>query len=223
MELLSILCSQFVTKIESCGKQTSARRTGAAYSTVSVPAARLKALCQEMPYSNGCWFLPPVFFVMMKERALRRNTLHKRHKNQNVDGGRNHSADNRRGDGFHHVRADSAFPKDRYKAGKHREDRHQLRAKPLHCPSTAASSISLFVIWWPEAMIKCFIRYTTKTTPVSTAIPNSAMYPTQTATLKLQPRSHCRMSPQGHGVKRWKNEHESFGDGMKDHMPHSPA
>ena len=33
------------------------------------------------------------------------------------------------------------------------------------------------------------------TTPVSTAMPNSAMYPTATATLKLYFSSHCSSSP----------------------------
>src|ERR1700677_4887425 len=46
--------------------------------------------------------------------------------NQDVDGGRNHAADDRRGNRLHHIGADAGFPENRNKTGKHSADGHKL-------------------------------------------------------------------------------------------------
>jgi len=77
-----------------------------------------------------------------------------------VNGGRNHSADNRRGEGVPHLRADSAFPKDRHKAGKHYEECQPLRAKLLHCCFNGCLFDLLVrdAVAAGEALIKCCIE-----------------------------------------------------------------
>src|ERR1700679_791955 len=52
--------------------------------------------------------------------------------NQDVDGGSNHAADDRRGNRLHHIGAYAGFPKDWNQTGKHRADCHQLWPQTMH-------------------------------------------------------------------------------------------
>jgi divalent metal cation (Fe/Co/Zn/Cd) transporter len=53
----------------------------------------------------------PVFFFLMKRRALRHGRLTKgQHENQNVNGRSHHSTNDRCGDGPHHVATDARLP-----------------------------------------------------------------------------------------------------------------
>src|SRR5712691_6881191 len=66
------------------------------------------------------------------KRALLHEGKENRDKNQDMNRGGNHAADNGRGDGFHHVRADSGFPEDGDQAGQDRRHGHELWAEALH-------------------------------------------------------------------------------------------
>src|SRR5689334_19612557 len=57
-----------------------------------------------------------------------------RHKDEDVDGGRNHSSHDGCGNWLHHVRADSALPQDGQEAGENSRDGHQFWPQSLYSP-----------------------------------------------------------------------------------------
>src|SRR5579859_2070903 len=54
------------------------------------------------------------------------------HKDQDVDGGRNHSSDDGCGNRLHHVRTDAALPQDGQEAGENSRDGHQFWPQTLY-------------------------------------------------------------------------------------------
>jgi len=68
--------------------------------------------------------------------SAKRSFLHQRkehrHKNQDVNGGRDHAADEGSGDWLHDVGADAAFPENGNQARQHNGDGHEFWPEPVH-------------------------------------------------------------------------------------------
>src|SRR6266481_5724526 len=111
------------------------------------------------------------------QSALLHQRKEHRDKNQHMNGGRDHPADDGRGNGFHHVRADAGFHRMGIRLAKTTQTVISFGRKRCTAPSIVASSMSSCFSGFPDARRRssASCRYTTMTTPVSTAMPKRAM------------------------------------------------
>ncbi len=77
-----------------------------------------------------------LWFSWLQDAATKGAFLHKRkedrHQNQHMNGGGDHAADERRGNRFHHIRADAALPQNRNETREHHAYGHEFRPEALH-------------------------------------------------------------------------------------------
>src|ERR1700731_1662317 len=93
------------------------------------PVRFIDAFVDQTVFSRIC------FFWSLELALPQRTRLHHHeedgNQNQDVYRGGNHAPDNRRGDGFHHVRPHTGLPQDRHKARQNGRDGHQFGTQAL--------------------------------------------------------------------------------------------